>query len=163
MKPRLAVMFATVAVVAGISLHAHAEEQVPAGQKGMPMQMGPDAMQEMMKQMKERMGDDPMMAQCMAMMQTPITPRSPASLLAMKESLKLSDDQVQKLKELEEKTNAEALRLLTEEQRASFTAMTKGWKPMSMMEGMQTMMPRMQKMMGNNCPCPMCRQMMQGK
>lgn len=120
---------------------------------------------EKMQQMMEEMGNDPMMAQPMNLMRMRAYPDSPASLLAMKASLKLSGEQVSKLKAIEEQANAEAKQILSEEQAKEFTTLTGEWKPQSMMEGMQTMMPRMHKMMEDQmpCPCPMCQQMMQGK
>ena len=124
------------------------------------MQMEP----EKMKQMMEKMGDNPMMAQCMNMMRTPIFPDSPCSVFALKEQLGLSEEQAKNLGAIEERARAEARKTLTEEQAKKFEVLTKDWKPMSMMEEMQTMMPQMQKMMGGQmpCPCPMCQQM-QGK
>lgn len=125
------------------------------------MQMDPEMMQQMMEHMK----DNPMMVQCMTMMQAVMYPDSPSSLLAMKDSLKLSNEQVKRLKEIEESANAEARKILTEEQGKNFNALAGEWKPQSMMQGMQTMMPEMQKKMGGQmpCPCPMCQQMMQKK
>ncbi len=143
-------------------------QQMMKDKNNMPMmgqmQMGQMKPEEM-RQMMEKMGDNPMMTQCMNMMRMRAYPGSTASLLVMNGSLKLTDEQMNRLKAIEDKANAEASQVLTEEQLKIFDAVTKEWKPMSMMEGMQTMMPQMQKMMGGQipCPCPMCQQMMQGK
>lgn len=160
MKMEIHTMFMGAVFAAACCLSAYSgEPQTPNTQEGAQAQMGP----EMMQQMKDRMGDNPMMSQCMIMMWTPIYPGSPCGLFAMADDLKLSGEQMAQLKSIAEKSNAEAMKILTEEQLKAFQSQTKEWKPMSMMQGMQKMMPQMQKMMGSDCSCPMCSQMKKGE
>jgi hypothetical protein len=84
--------------------------------------------------------------QCSHMCAVQIQPQSPASLLAWKEKLDLTDDQVASLKVVEEKALADAKALLKPEQVAKLDELSKDMKPQSMMEFMQH-----------------CRAMMQGK
>jgi hypothetical protein len=161
-KTKLAVLTTACLILGGIWLSSYAQQsevhkKATEGQS--QMQMGPEMMQQMMKDM----GNNPMMAQCQHMMRTVIYPDSASSILALKEQLDLSEKQTKELIAIQEKANAEAKRVLTEEQGKKFEALTKDWKPQSMMQCMQTMMSQMQKMMGGQMPaCPMM-QMMQGK
>lgn len=54
------------------------------------------------------------------------------SIVALQDEVGLSNDQVKQLTSIQEKANSEAKAVLTEEQRAKLSTVTKGWKPMSM-------------------------------
>jgi hypothetical protein len=75
--------------------------------------------------------------QCSHMCAVQFRPQSPASLLAWKEKLGLTDDQVASLKAVEEKAVADAKALLKPEQVAKLDELSKDMKPQSMMEFMQ--------------------------
>lgn len=176
MNRNLIAIVAVVFLLGILSLTGHAEQaKEDKGAAGKnQMQMSPEVMQKMMQNpetiqqmmliMMKNMGmSDNMMSQCMNMMRTPIFPDSPFSIFALKQQLGLTEEQMKKLGSIEEKARSEARKVLTEEQTKKFSELVKNWKPMSMMEGMQTMMPEMQKKMGGQqmpCPCPMCQQMM---
>ena len=84
---------------------------------------------------------------------------SPALLLGRQDALKLSDEQVKKLKEIAESARRDARQVLTEDQREQLAEAPKG--PLSMMEVCQL---RMQEMKGKDqesgAMCPMCMKMM---
>ncbi len=92
--------------------------------------------------------DAPAMAQCMNVCRATIYPDSPASLLALKDQLGLSEEQTKKLADIESKTRTEAKSVLTADQRKTFEGLTRDWKAEPMMQQMEKMMPQMQHMMG---------------
>ncbi len=154
---KLVVGVAVVGLISvGVWFTALAQQTEPQNEGGAPMQMGPKMMQHMM----EGMANTPMMAQCMNMCRTVISHDSPSSLVALNEQLGLTEEQVKKLIAIEEQARNQAKVVLTDEQRAKFEELTKDWKPQSMMQGMQNMMPQMQKLMGGEMPsCPMMQMM----
>lgn len=106
--------------------------------------------------MMQCMGDNAMTAQCMTMCNAAISPDSPSSLLALKDQLGLSERQAKALVEIETKARADARKMLTADQQKKLEGLTKDWKPTSMMQGMHTMSPQMQQMMGSQMSsCPM--------
>lgn len=54
------------------------------------------------------------------------------SIAALQNQLGLSGDQIKQLTAIQEKSNADAKAVLTDEQRTKLGTVTKGWKPMSM-------------------------------
>jgi hypothetical protein len=112
--------------------------------------------------MKEAGITEDAMKMCKAMMMAPMYPTSPGTLTGM-EDLKLTDNQKAKLAEIEKKAAADALTVLTDEQKAMLPktpgeAMT----PMGqMMEMHKKMMPVMEKRIKEGKPMPMCCPMMQ--
>jgi hypothetical protein len=162
MKKKLAVLTVALLIFGVMVLPSYAqqgkmEKKMDHGQSH--MQAGPEMMQQMMKGMR----DNPMMLQSRNMMHMLIYPDSPGSIVALKDRLRLSKEQIKKLGAVEEKANAEGKRILNAEQIKELEALTKDWNPQSMMQLMQTMLPQMQKSMGGQMPpCPMM-QMMQAK
>lgn len=167
------------ALFAGIVLVHAAEQQQPqpqqkAKEEGVPaMPMNPQAMMQRMMGMMQQAGVDAgMMRRCQAMMFTPVFLDSPFAIRGQAEALGLSDEQKQKLLDVENEARQKAKTVLTEEQIKKLGEVLD--KPMAMMEMCQKMsskmMPMMQKMMGSQgspmmmCPmCPMMRMMMGGQ
>jgi hypothetical protein len=126
------------------------------------MEMTPEMTKMREEMMKEAGVTADMMKTCKAMMMAPMYPTSPGTLMGM-EDLKLTDNQKAKLTEIEKKAAADALAVLTDEQKAMLPktpgeAMT----PMGqMMEMHKKMMPVMEKMKKDGKPMPMGCPMMQ--
>lgn len=139
------------------------EEAVPA------MPMNPQMMMKNMMGMMQQAGVGPeMMQRCMVMMRTPVFLDSPSAIRGQAESLGLSDEQKQKLLDIENEARKKAKAVLTEEQIKKMGEIP--GKPMAMMEMCRQMsakmMPMMQKMRGGGSPgrqpmmiCPMCPMM----
>ena len=182
MKKAIFVGSLVAMLFAGFLLVHAAEQQQPqpqqkAGeQKGEavpPMPMNPQMMRQKMMGMMEQAGIDPnMMRRCQAIMFAPVFLDSPAAIRGQAEALGLSDEQKQKLLDIENEARQKAKTVLTEEQVRKLGEVPE--KPMAMMEMCQQMsskmMPMMQKMMGSQgspmmmCPmCPMMRMMMGGQ
>jgi hypothetical protein len=162
-------------------LLVHAAEQQPqpqqkAKEEGVPaMPMNPQMMQRMMGMMQQAGVGPDMMQRCMVMMRTPVFLDSPSAIRGQAESLGLSDEQKQKLLDIENEARQKAKTVLTEEQVKKLGEIPD--KPMAMMEMCQQMsakmMPMMQKMMDGGSPgqqpmmmcpmCPMMRMMMGGQ
>lgn len=101
-----------------------------------------------------------MMTRCRMLMRTRIDTNDPAGLLAIKDELKLTKEQVSKLQAIADKAREEAKALLTDEQNKKLEALPK--TPCNIMEMHGKMMPMMQKMggeKGQDSPmmCPMMR------
>ncbi|MEW6136917.1 MAG: Spy/CpxP family protein refolding chaperone [Thermodesulfobacteriota bacterium] len=192
MKKTIFVGSLVAMLFAGFLLVHAAEQQQPqpqqkAGeQKGEavpPMPMNPQMMMQNMMGMMQQAGVDPnMMRRCQAMMFAPVFLDSPAAIRGQAESLGLSDEQKQKLLDIENEARQKARSVLTEEQIKKMGEVPD--KPIAMMEMcqqmsakmmpmMQQMMPMMQKMMSGGSPgqqpmmmcpmCPMMRMMMGGQ
>jgi hypothetical protein len=112
--------------------------------------------------MKEAGVTEDMMKMCKAMMMAPMYPASPGTLMGM-EDLKLTDNQKSKLVEIEKKAAADALAVLTDEQKAMLPKTTDQTMTAmgQMMEMHKKMMPVMEKRMKEGKPMPMCCPMMQ--
>jgi hypothetical protein len=112
--------------------------------------------------MKEAGVTEDMMKMCKAMMMAPMYPASPGMLIGMAD-LKLTDNQKSKLVEIEKKAAADAVAVLTDEQKAMLPKTPD--EPMTamghMMEMHKKMMPVMEKRMKEGKPMPMCCPMMQ--
>lgn len=180
MKKAILVGSLVAALFAGILLVHAAEQQQPQPQQkakeevAPAMPMNPQMMRQNMMGMMQQAGIDPnMMRRCQAMMFAPVFLDSPAAIRGQGESLGLSDEQKQKLLDIEKEARQKAKTVLTEEQIKKMGEVPD--KPMAMMEMCQQMstkmMPMMQKMMGGGpqggpmmCPmCPMMRMMMGGQ
>ncbi|MGB9616808.1 MAG: Spy/CpxP family protein refolding chaperone [Desulfomonilaceae bacterium] len=176
MKKAILVGSLVTAVFAVILLAHAAEQQQPqpqqeAKEEGAPaMRMNPQMMQKMMETMQQAGIDPEMMRRCKAVMSAPIFLDSPAVIRGQAESLELSDEQKQKLLDIEKEAREKARTVLTEEQTKKLGEIPD--KPVTMMEMCQQMcgkmMPMMKKMMGggpqdNPMMCPMMQMMMGGK
>jgi len=181
MKKAILIGSLVAALFAGILLVHAAEQPQPQPQQkakeevAPPMPMNPQMMMQNMMGMMQQGGIDPnMMRRCQAMMFAPVFLDSPAAMRGQAESLGLSDEQKQKLLDIEKEARQKAKTVLTEEQIKKMGEVPD--KPVALMEMCQQMstkmMPMMQKMMGGGsqgqpmmmCPmCPMMRMMMGGQ
>lgn len=105
---------------------------------------------------------DPMMRHSAMMMHAPTSPSDPSSMLALKEDLDLSADQVSQLEGIAKQAQEQALGVLTDEQRSSLETLPPA---ASTMQGMwQNMDRKMQEWHGQhpNDPvmCPFHMMMM---
>ena len=127
---------AAAIIAAGFGWQAYAQtgEQGRGGGSMEDMQMMGDmqGMEGMSKEMEGRMRMN---------MQTQVSPSDPAAMLAMQEELELTDQQVQELQSLVERTRQSAADVLTDEQRQQVEAMPQG--PQTMMQMHRQMMERM--------------------
>ena len=85
--------------------------------------------------------DESMAARCGMMMRARLSPMDPAAVLALKDKLKLTDEQVGKLEQLIRSTRRAVEGLLTEEQRQKASELPE--TPRTMMEMHQHMMRKM--------------------
>ena len=174
MKKAIFVGSLVAALFAGILLVHAAEQQQPQPQQkakeegGPAMPMNPQMMMQNMMGMMQQAGIDPnMMRRCQAMMFAPVFLDSPAAIRGQAESLGLSDEQKQKLLDIEKEARQKARSVLTEEQTNKMGEIPD--TPMAMMEMCQQMsakmMPMMQRMMGGGSPGqqPMMRMVMGGQ
>ncbi|MGC8604218.1 MAG: hypothetical protein ACP5VS_11070 [Desulfomonilaceae bacterium] len=178
MKKSILVGTLVAALFAGILLVHAAEQQQPQPQQkakeegGPAMPMNPQMMMQNMMGMMQQAGVDPnMMRRCKTMMSAPVFMDSPAVISGQAGSLGLSNEQKQKLLDIEKEARHKARSVLTEEQTKKMGEIPD--KPMAMMEMCQQMcgkmMPMMQKMMGGGGPqggqmmCPMMQMMMGGQ
>lgn len=102
-----------------------------------------------------------MMGHMRMMMNTEIDPRDPTALLAGRESLELTEDQVEQLQALVEQTRREAAGLLNENQRQQLEQRPQQPRSMRQMHGQ--MMQHMEGMQDEKGMCPMCAMMKQGE
>jgi hypothetical protein len=107
-------------------------------------------MQNMMQMMRQAGNDSNMMRLCKAAMSAPIFLDSPAMVRGQAESLGLSEEQMQKLLDIEKAGRQKARSVLTEEQIKEMGEIPD--EPMAIMEMCQQMcgemMPMMRMMMG---------------
>ncbi|NIA08163.1 MAG: hypothetical protein GWP14_11115 [Actinobacteria bacterium] len=103
-----------------------------------------------------------MMTRCRMLMRTRIETNDPAGLLAIKDELKLTKEQVGKLQTIADKARKEAKALLSDEQKKKLEAVPE--TPGNMMEMYGKMKPMIQKSMGGHnkgkaspMVCPMNR------
>jgi len=144
-----------VAIALALTVHAQADNPStdrPAG-PGMGMRGGQMGMGKMMN-----MPDD-MMQRCRMMMQTAINPGDPVAILALKDDLKLTAEQVQKIQAIADKARQEAKGVLDEQQAKTLQAIpAKPETPMAMHQHMMQMMKNMPAGQGGgqmpmmNCP-----------
>ena len=144
--------------------------KMPMMQGGMcpacPMMDKKEMTPEMTKMREEMMKEagitEDAMKMCKATMMAPMYPTSPGTLTGM-EDLKLTDNQKAKLVEIQKKAAADALAVLTDEQKAMLPKVPA--EPMTtmgqMMEMHKKMMPVMEKRMKEGKPMPACCPMMQ--
>ena len=178
MKRSVTMAFLVLAVGVLTTLYAvAADEPKPAEPMKMPMMKGgmcpacpmmdkKEMTPEMTKMREEMMKEagitEDAMKTCKAMMMAPMYPTSPGILLAM-EGIKLTEDQKAKLVEIEKKAAADAVAVLTDDQKAMLPKMPA--EPMTtmgqMMEMHKKMMPVMEKRMKEGKPMPMSCPMMQ--
>lgn len=125
-------------------------------------EMTPEMMKMREEMLKEAGITEDMMKMCKAMMMAPMYPTSPGMLMGM-EDLKLTDNQKAKLVEIQKKAAADAMAVLTDEQKAMLPKMSDQAMTMmgQMMEMHKKMMPVMQKRMKDGKPMPMSCPMMQ--
>jgi hypothetical protein len=97
----------------------------------------------MMQQMGMSKG---MMDRCRMMMRAQLDPADPAAILAMKDELGLSEEQIRKLQQMAEATRSQAKGVLTEEQKKKLQQMPK--EPRCPMDMHEMMMKRMADKMG---------------
>jgi hypothetical protein len=145
MKRIFAVCLGACLILGSLWLYSYAQQgktEKEETKEASQMQMGPGMMQQMMGR------GNSMMEQCRNMMRTLISPDSPNSILALRKELGLSEEQVEKIKAVGEKANAEAKKILSEKQLKQFETLTKEWTPQTMMQGMKKMPP-----------CPMMQMM----
>jgi hypothetical protein len=112
-----------------------ASDLFAAGMWGYSQQMGPQNMSGcpwMTQSDVQHMHNHPMMGWYTHMGQTQFYPDSPMSIAALQNELGLSGDQIKQLTSVQEKANADAKAILTDDQRAKLGTATKGWKPMTM-------------------------------
>ena len=126
------------------------------------MEMTPEMMKMREEMMKEAGITEDMMKMCKATMMAPMYPASPGVLMGTAD-LKLTDDQKAKLVVIEKKAAADALAVLTDEQKAMLPRTTdEAMTAMGqMMEMHKKMMPVMEKRMKDGKPMPACCPMMQ--
>lgn len=96
------------------------------------------------KKCKEMGMSDAMMQRCELMRNVRVAPADPEALLAMKKNLMLTDEQVNKLKAIADKSRQDAELLLTAEQKDKLKALAA--TPETMMKLHEEMMPMMKKM-----------------
>lgn len=176
------VMMALVVATAGVLVTVCAVAQDPSKpmepmKHEMPMMKGfmcpacpmmdkKDMTPEMMKMREEMMKEagitEDMMKMSKAMMMAPMYPASPGMLMGM-EDLKLTESQKSKLMEIEKKAAADAMAVLTDQQKAMLPKTTDETMTMMghMMEMHKKMMPVMEKRMKEGKPMPMACPMMQ--
>jgi hypothetical protein len=180
MKKAIFIGSLVAALFAGILFtYATAQQQSQPQQKaqeegGPAMPMNPQMMMQRMMGMMQQSGvGADMMQRCMVMMRTPVFLDSPSAIRGQPKSFGLSDEQKQKLLDIENEARQKAKSVLTVEQITKMGEVPE--KPMAMMEMCQQMsakmMPMMQRMMGGGSPqggpmmcpmCPMMRMMMGG-
>ncbi len=113
-----------------------------------PAESGPPMMmdrQTWMDRMKDMGMSDAMMSRCRMMRTLEVSAYDPAGILALKEELQLSEQQVQKLQTLLQASRDGAKAALTDSQKQKLRVIND--TPNSMMQMHQHMMDRMQKMM----------------
>ena len=113
------------------------------------MPMNPQTMIQRMMGMMDQAGFDArMMRRCMTMMRNPVFLDSPSAIIAQAESLGLSDEQLKKLRDIENEARQKAKTVLTKEQIKKMGEVPD--KPMPMTEMCETMyakvIPSMEKM-----------------
>ena len=148
-------------VVSALALTVFAQADIPApdrpGAAGMGMQGGQMGMGKMMNM------PDNMKQRCRMMMQTTINPADPAAILAIKDDLKLTAEQVQKLQAIADKAQQEAKGVLNEQQTNTLHAIpAKPETPMAMHQQMMQKMKEMPAGQGDKMPmmnCPMMNTM----
>lgn len=99
------------------------------------------------ERMMEEMGmSKDMMQRCRMMMRAQLDPGDPAAVIAMKDELGLSEEQVKKLQQMAETTRSQAKGVLTEEQKKKLQEMPREPRcPMDMPEMMMKMRSKMEK------------------
>ena len=121
-----------------LTVHAQTNDTTkdrPGAGAGPGMKMGGGMMMNMPDEMKQR---------CRLMMQTAINPADPAAVLALKDDLKLTPDQVQKLQAIADKARQEAKAVMDEKQAKSLQAIPAAPEtPMAMHQHMMRMMQQM--------------------
>lgn len=138
---------------------AHHGQNGGMGQHGRQGQGGPhhqqggqnqQAGQGMMGGKMMQMMDQPMRLRMQAMMNRSLAPNDPATLLALKDRLQLTDEQIQNLESIAEDARQEAEQVLTDQQKEQLAPLGQG--PTTMRGMHQHMMQRMkqQGMMGQN-------------
>lgn len=104
---------------------------------------------------------EPMMMRCRMMMSMEVKADDPAALLALKDQLKLTDEQADRLKAIVAQAREQADKVLTDEQKKQLEPMAK--TPDTMMEMHRQMMQKMQQAKGSAKPgmmqMPMCPMM----
>jgi len=179
MKPMIAV-WSLLAVVAAtiLAVCAMAADPPAAETAGPPMKdvcpschMMAAGEKDMSKEMKDMMKNagisDEMLMQRRAMASAPLYMDEPAVLLGMAKDLGLSDEQKDKLTDIQKEARGKAKAVLTEQQQKKVGTVSE--KPMAMMECMKQMHEKMKpvmakmKMEGKMMPmaCPMMKQTME--
>ena len=138
-------MFASLAAVAAFRSGAGAQEDPPQVQERKKAQPGPDRADMMMQ--------CPMMA---GLEGIDLFADSPAVLQAQKDDLKLTEQPIEQLQQIEQTARRQARELLTEQQQEKLQNSPKA--PLSMMELCMMRMPKTGKQPEQMCP--MCMRMM---
>ena len=148
-------------VVSALVLTVYAQADNPDADRpagtGMEMKGGQMGMGKMMKMPSE------MQQRCRMMMQTAINPGDPAAILAIKDDLKLTPEQVQKIQAIADEARKEAKGVLDEQQAKMLQAIpAKPETPMAMHQQMMQKMKDMPAGQGSKMPmmnCPMMKMM----
>ena len=168
----MALLVAAVGVLA--TLYAVAADEPKAAEPMMKAGMCPACpmmdmkdmtpeMTKMCEEMRKEAGiTEDMMKTSKAMMMAPMCPTGPGMLMGLAD-LKLTDEQKAKLKEIGKKAAADAMAVLSDEQKAMLPKTPDEPTTMmgQMMETHKKMMPVMEKRMKEGKPMPMCCPMMQ--
>jgi hypothetical protein len=156
MKAKTALLAAGIGVSLGFSgLFAQTDQQAPAPDTqstktmGM-MNMSPEQCREMMKKMGM---SDAMIARCQIMGAAQVSAYDPAAVLALRDELKLTDDQVKDLEAIAATTQKQVKSKLTAEQLASVEPIAA--TPSSMVQMCQSMHSMTGKNMMGMMMCPM--------
>jgi len=164
------IMATAVLIASAMAADAPMEPKAGAAMPGMcpactmtfGMQGEPPA--QMKKMMEEAGISDEMRTQCRSMMMAPMYMDSPAVLVGMAVKLGLTDDQKNKLMEIEKGARKQALAVLNEQQVKQLGKISD--TPMAAMDGMkqmhEKMKPVMEKMVKEGKQMPMSCPMMGG-
>ena len=153
-------------VVSALALTVQAQAENPAADRpagsGMEMKGGQMGMDKMgMGKMMNMPAE--MQQRCRMMMQTAINPGDPAAILAIKDDLKLTPEQVQKIQAIADEARKEAKGVLDEQQAKMLQAIpAKPETPMAMHQQMMQKMKDMPAGQGGQMPmmnCPMMKMM----
>ena len=156
MKTKISLLAAGLAVSLGLSsMVAQTDQQTQAPDTqstkmmGM-MNMSPDQCREMMKKMGM---SDAMIARCQIMGTAQVSAYDPVAVLALRDELKLTDDQVKELEAIATSTQEQVKAKLTAEQLSALEPIAA--TPSSMMQMCQSMHSMTGKDMMGMTTCPM--------
>jgi hypothetical protein len=153
MKTKIALLAAGLAVslgLGGLIAQTDQQTQTPSAQTMGMMNMSPEQCREMMKKMGM---SDAMITRCQIMGSAQISAYDPAAVLAIRDELKLTDEQVKELETIAATTQEQVKTKLTAEQLASLQPIAA--TPNSMMQMRQSMHSMTGEKMTGMMMCPM--------